>query len=148
MTSLTVRATEVMGVVGIIDPDAYTASTYLTGAIDMSKWGRVVFIVMAGDLGSSATVDFKVTEAATSGGSYSDITGKAITQLTQAGTDDNKQALVEVLASELGSGKQFLKGSLTVGTATSDAGVIVLGFHPRFGPAGDQDATTVDEIVA
>jgi hypothetical protein len=71
MTSLTVRATEVMGVASIIDPDAYTASTYLTGAIDMSKWGRVVFIVMAGDLGSSATVDFKVTEAATSGGSYS-----------------------------------------------------------------------------
>jgi hypothetical protein len=148
MSSITVRATEKMGVVGIIDPDAYTAATYLTGAIDMSKWNRVVFIVMAGDLGSSATVDFKVTEASTSGGSYSDISGKAITQLTQAGTDDNKQALVEVLASELGSGKQFIKGSFTVGTATSDGGVIALGFHPRFGPAGDFDLTAVDEIVA
>lgn len=144
----TAKLSEQLAVVATIDPDAYTASTVLTDAIDMSKFRRVMFIVMAGELGASATVDFKVTECATSGGSYTDLSGKSITQLTQAGSDDDKQVIVEVAAAEMGSGKRYLKGSLTIGTATSDAGVIALASVGRHKPENANDLASVDEIVS
>ena len=86
-------------IVGVVDPDAYTASASydkLTDAIDMSTWGRVAFVVTAGDIEDTGTVDFKVTECATADGTYTDLAGKAITQLTT--DDDDKQAVVEVSA--------------------------------------------------
>jgi hypothetical protein len=134
-------------IVATIDPDAYGTGEELSDAIDMSLFGRLLAIVAAGTLGSSATLDAKLTSSATSGGQYTDIAGKAITQLTQAGTDSDKQALINLDASELPEGHRFVKLSMTVGTATSDAGAIVLGFDPRSAPASDDDLASVDEIV-
>lgn len=139
---------EQQALVGIIDPDAYTAATYLTAAIDMSKFESIQAIVSVGDLGTNATVDAKLTASATSGGTYSDVTGKAITQLTQAGSDDNKQAIINLRGEELTEGLRFVKLSMTVATATSDAGAFVMGANPRVGPASDNDLSTVDEIVS
>ncbi len=134
--------------VGIIDPDANTAATYLTGAIDMNDWESILVVVAAGTLGTNATVDTKITASATSGGTYSDVSGKAITQLTEAGTDSDKQALINLRAEELTEGLRYVKVSHTVGTATSDTGVFVLGFNPRNAPASDNDLSSVDEIVS
>jgi hypothetical protein len=137
-----------MAIVGIIDPDANAAGTLLTGAIDMSKWGRVAFIVMAGDFGTNGTLDFSVTQATTSGGSYSALSpAKAITQLTDAGTDSNKQVILEVRPEHLTEGYRYIKGNLVTATATGDSAVIALGFDPRFAPVTSDDLTTVDEIV-
>jgi len=144
----TERLSEQLAIVSCIDPDAYTAATVTGDEIDMRYFRRVIFIVMAGTLGSSATIDFKVTECASSGGSFTDLSGKAITQLTDAGTDDDKQAIVEVAAEEMGAGMRYLKGSLTVGTATSDVGVIALADCARYKPANAYDLSSVDEIVA
>jgi hypothetical protein len=139
--------TDDWAVVGIIDPDAYAASTYLTAAIDMQDWERVAFVVMAGTLGTSATVDFDVTASTTSGGTYATL-AKNITQLTEAGTDSDKQVVVEVSGAEvITAGKRFIKGSLVIATATSDAGVIALGRPRNFAPARDGDLASVDEIV-
>lgn len=148
---LNALASEEVAIVGIIDPDAYTQATYTTDYIDMSKWESVLCVVMAGDLGSSATIDAKVTEFTSDGGAGShDITGKAITQLTQAGTDSNKQALINVRREDLDidGGARYIKLSVTVGTATSDMGAVVLGVGARRNPASDNDLSAVDEIVA
>jgi hypothetical protein len=144
---------QMAAVVSCIDPDAYGANTYTGDAIDMSKFGALMGIVMAGDLGTSATLDYKLTAAETSGGTYYDITGKAITQFTQAGTDSDKQAIINLTADELaaqgnadGRKYRYVKESLTVATATSDCGSLVLGFLPKYGPASDDDLASVDEI--
>ena len=137
-----------VAIVGVIDPDAYTASASydkLTDAIDMSKWGRVAFVVAAGDVEDTGTVDFKVTECATSDGTYTDLSGKSITQLTTV--DDDKQVVVEVSADELGSGKRYLKGALKTATAAGDAAVIAVGLDAREEPASDNDLASVSEIV-
>lgn len=139
------------GVAGIIDPDAYAAGTYTTGWVDMAKFSALLAIVMAGDLGSSATVDAKLEQATSSGGAGAkDITGKAITQLTKAGTDDNKQSLINLRADELdvNEGFRYARLSITVGTAACDAGGLILGMHCRYGSASDNDLTSVDQIVA
>lgn len=150
-------ASEMAAVVGNIDPDAYGTGNYDTGWIDASKFDRFMAIVQAGDLGSSATLDGKLQQASdASGTGAEDITGKAITQLTQAGTDSNKQAIINLKPEDMvGATLSFKNGTAThfrlriaVGTATSDAGGIVLGLVPRYGAASDNDAATVDEIKA
>jgi hypothetical protein len=37
---------------------------------------------------------------------------------------------------------------MTIGTATSDAGAILIGVNPRNAPASDNDLAAVDEIIA
>jgi hypothetical protein len=141
------QLSERLAVVATIDPVSQGAGTVLTDAVDMSKFSRVIFILILGAMTTNSTVDFKLREAATSGGTYSDITGKSVTQLTQASTDDNKQVVVEIKNDELTDGKQFVKGSLTVAVAATVLAVIALG-EPRYLPAADVDLTSVDEIVA
>ena len=138
---------EVAGVVGTVDPANKNNSTSLTDAIDMSKFSEVMFVVLTGDMDN--TLDFKVQEAATSGGSYSDLSGKAVTQLAaHASNNDNKQLIVSVKSEELSAGKQFVKGSLTIGNGTTNiCGVVALGV-PRYAPATDDDLSDVVQVVA
>jgi hypothetical protein len=150
IANTSIPASNLAGVAGIIDPDAYGTGAVSTGWIDMSVWGALMAIVMAGDLGSAATLDAKLEQAKDSGGTAAkDLTGKAITQMTKAGSDDNKQALINLRPDELdvNGGFTHVRLTMTVGTAASDAGAVVLGLHARYGSASDNDAATVDEIV-
>lgn len=144
------RLSEALAVVATIDPDAYGTGTQNTDVIDMRYHRRVIFIVMAGTLGSSATLDFAVKGDTASNGSFTDtITGKSITQLTDGGTDSDKQAIIEVTAEEAAAqGFRYLRGLATLGAATSDYGVVALAGHARYSPASEYDLATVDEIVA
>jgi hypothetical protein len=128
---------EDLAVVATIDPDAYAADTYLTDAIDMSVYRRVGFIIQVGTMGTDATIDFTIQEADGASGSYVDIGGAssptfAITQLTQAGTDQSDtQVLIEVKAEDLSAGNTHIKGELVIGTAACDAAVLAVGAVAR-----------------
>ncbi|PHP68188.1 hypothetical protein CSC94_05925 [Zhengella mangrovi] len=138
-------------IVGAIDPDVTAAGTVTTGWIAAKDFLTFMAIIMAGTLGTSATLDAKIEQATDSSGTGAkDVSGKAITQLTQAGTDSDKQAIINLRADELDVANDFthFRLSLTVATASSDAGAIVLGLDPAYGTASDNDAATVDEIVA
>jgi hypothetical protein len=144
------QASDTVAVVGVIYPDAYAANTYETAWIAAADFNQFQAVIQAGTLGSSATIDAKIEQATNgSGAGVKDITGKAITQLTQAGTDSDKQAVINVSPEDLDVNNDFthFRLSLTVGTATSDAGAVVLGLFPTYGLASDHDASTVDEIV-
>lgn len=139
------------GVVGVIDPDAYAANTYTTDWIDMRTWFWLMAIIMAGDLGAAATIDAKVEQATTAGGAGAkDVAGLGITQLTKVGTDDNKQALINIGSEDLdfNNGYRFVRLSVTVAVASSDMGAVVIGMNPRYGMPSASDAATVDETVS
>ena len=86
-----------LAVIATIDPASISPSTVTTDVIDLSRVRSVIFVVAAGTLGTSATLDFAVKGDSASGGSFTTtVTGKTITQLTKAGSDDNKQVIVEV----------------------------------------------------
>lgn len=148
--NLNALPSEVFSVVGSIDPDAYAASTVTSGWIDASKFQQYMAVVQTGDLGVSATVDAKLQQATDSSGTgVKDVTGKAITQLTQAGTDSDKQVLINLNPSQhldIDNNFDYFRLSMTVAVATSDAGGIVFGLNPRTGIATDNDSSTVDEI--
>lgn len=144
------RLSEQLAVVSCIDPDANAAGALNGDVIDMQKCKRVLFIIMAGDLGTNATLDWVLKGDTASGGSFATtITGKSITQLTQAGADDNKQVVVEVTAEEVAAqGLRYVRETLTTGIATSDSGTVALAGFGRYSPASEFDLASVDEIVA
>jgi len=147
---MTVKASEEVAVVGAIDPDANTAAAYVSDYGSAVEFQSFMAIIQAGTLGSSATLDAKLTQATTSAGAGAkDVSGKSITQLTQAGTDSDKQAVITCKDSDLdvANGFDWVAITMTVATATSDCGAVLLGLHPRHGTASDNDVSSVDEIV-
>jgi hypothetical protein len=144
------KATELLALAGVIDPDAYAAGTYTTAWVSAKNFAMLAALVSVGDMVATSTVNAKLEQATSSGGAGAkDITGKAITALTQAGADDNKQAWINVKPEELDvdNGFAFVRLSMTVATAASDSGGFLFGYAPSRGPATDVDLTSVDEVV-
>lgn len=134
-------------VLAVIDPQSATTAKS-TGWINMGLYESALAILKVGVLGSSTTVDGKWQQATSSGGAGAkDVTGRAITQLTQAGTDDSKQVLVNLQSEDLDVTNSFNFARFTVTPATSTALIdcTVLGFDARYAPG--THATTVDEVV-
>jgi hypothetical protein len=150
MSTVNSLPSERTAIVGVIDPDAYTANTYTTGYISMAAFGRFQAVILAGTMGTGATLNAKLigyTDA--SGTSPDDITGAAITALTQAGTDSDKQAVINFNTDAMaGSGKTHFRLSVTTAVEAVDFGAVVLGFDPRYSPASGSDLASVDEIVS
>lgn len=143
------KPTEIVALMGTIDPISQAAGTVSTGWIPMADFTRLMAVIQTGVLGASATVDAKLQQAVDSSGtSVKDITGKAITQIVKA-TGDGKQAIVTVGAAELDVNNAFnyVRLSITVGTAASLVGASVYGFNPRFADASAFNAATVVQIV-
>jgi hypothetical protein len=140
---------ESLAIAATIDPQSVSAGSATTDVIDLRHYRSVLFIVAAGVLGASGTLDFAVRGDTTSGGSFTTtITNKTITQLTKAGSDDNKQVIVEVSAEEAAAqGFRFVRGLLTVGVAASQVCVIALASGLRYSPAAEFDLASVNEIV-
>lgn len=137
---------ESLAVVGKIDPTSQAASTVLSGAINTKLYRRIFAVVQVGALGSSATVNAKFTAAPTSGGSYVDVTGAAITQVDTAGS---KIAILELKAetlAALGLGG-FVKLSLTVGTAATLTSAVIYGSCARYEPASDNNDASVASVT-
>lgn len=132
---------------GVIDPQSAT-TVQGTGWIDMSLYDGLLATLLVGALGSSATLDAKFQQATTSGGAGAkDIATRAATQLTKAGTDDNKQVLINLQAANLdvANGFRFAKVTMTPATSTALICGIVQGFNARYQPG--THLTTVDEVV-
>lgn len=145
---MTEKLRDLLAVVATIDPDANTAAAYSTDYIDMTIFQEVLFIVMAGEIAASGTIDFKVQEAtsATGAGAQDLATGTlSITQLTTG--DNDEQTLVDVEAEDLSTGFTHVKGVMTVTTAAADSAVVALGSRARFNPASDNDLASVGEIL-
>jgi len=137
---------EQVAVIGSVEPDAMTAGIDVTGWIPAQNFHSFMAIIQAGTLGSSATFNAKIQQATdASATGAKDITGKAITELTEAGTDSNKQAVINLQAEELDvkNGFNHIQLSVTVAVATSDGSAVLLGLNPRHAPASDNDISTV-----
>jgi hypothetical protein len=150
MAQKTLQPSAVSAVLGVIEPDATAAGDHSTGWISMSDFQAIQAVVMAGALGAAATLDAKLEQATDDAGTGAKaVDGAAITQLTKAAADDNKQAIIEVWGEDLDIKNKFshVRLTLSIGVANCDVAAIVLGTHPRQGPASDHDLDSVAEIV-
>lgn len=140
------RFTDEVAILGTVDPEAQGTGTAGTDIIDMSYWEEVAFVLMVGTMEATATVDFLI-EADDAAAMSSPTTIRSITQLTQAGSDGDKQVVITVRAAELAAdGYRYVRGKLTVGVDSVDLAVLVLGYGAAYKPASDLDLASVDEI--
>ncbi len=139
-----------VAVLGKLDPVSQSAATVTTGWISAVNFFKFLALLEVGALGASATVDAKLQQATDgSGTGAKDIAGTTITQLTKAGSDDNKIVQINLDQNQLDVANNFthFRLSVTVGTAACLIAAQVLGFDPRYAPASDYDIAAVDENV-
>jgi len=142
---MTILASENSSIIGIINPAERAGATTNGTAIDLSKFHQTMFLLLVG--ATDATIDFKLQESAATGSGFTDISGKAVTTFTA--TDDNKQAIINLDSSEMGSSKRYVRGVITAGSGTTCVvGMVALGFSPRFHPATDDDLPSVSQVVS
>jgi hypothetical protein len=118
----------------------------LTGAVDLGAVRQVMFLIDSGSLGASATLNFELVGCATAGGTYTVISGTSITPITT----NAEYAIVSTTSeyiNELALGYRFIKGQVTIGTATSIVSVHVIASDVPFEPAANiNDASVVQRL--
>jgi hypothetical protein len=125
-----------MAVIGAVNPQSAT-TVQVTGWLSAKNFLNFLAIINVGALGASATVDAKVQQATDgSGTGAKDITGKAITQLTKASTNDNSQVMINLKQEDFDIANNFnyFQVSVTPAVAACLVGVIVLGVDPCYAP--------------
>lgn len=144
------KASEMLTILATLDPASQAAGTATTGWISVANHHGLMASVQSGALGASATLDAKFQQALDSSGTGAkDITGKAITQLTQAASGSNRQVLINLKPEELDTvnGFGFVRLSLTVGVAPSLTSAQLIGVNPRYAPADSLNQAAVAQIV-
>ena len=120
-----------------------------TTYVSLQNYHRAVIIIHTGVMAGTSTIDAVVHQATVVAGTDGKhlTTSKAITQLTQAGGDSNKDVAIEVQTEELDvdGGFYFIALGYTVGAAASIMSIEIYGLEPRFKPV---PTTAWDEIVA
>jgi hypothetical protein len=124
-----------------LDPVSQAIATVTSGGVDMSKFERVMFLLMVGSVGGAGTVDAKLQQSATSGGTYTDISGASITQITAS----NKIATLEIKSTQLTTGNQFVRLSVTVGGNAVLIAALPIAGEARQKPGSAQDIAAVTQ---
>ena len=144
--------TEEVTLVGVIDPVSKTPGTASTAWISAATHGAFQAILLAGTIAATASLNAKLQQATDSSGTGAkDITGKAITQL--GGTDDNKQAIINLKPEDLDTNNGYTYFRLLVTEADSASPHVALaliaglvqGLYARFAPAAQK--ATVAQVV-
>lgn len=135
---------ESLAVLALINPVSQSAGTVTFGPIDLAQQRRVLALVQSGVIGTS--VDAKFTACKTSGGTYDDVPGAAITQITASNKVAKLELRAESVESLLGSGYRYAKLSLT-GVGTNLIGGVILGAVSRYEPNSLNDAAAVSSTV-
>ncbi len=109
-----------MTIVPAVVPTAGAVGSLTATEVNATGWDRACFIIATGAAGVNATLDAKVQESATSGGTFADHSPATDIQLTAA-TGANKVAAIDL---RVNPAKPFLKIVGSVGTTTFANSVI------------------------
>lgn len=138
------RMYEEWAIVATVDPIDSNNVDGSSDIIDMRDFHEILVIVMLGVLNDAATNTVALYED-----EASNMAGEAaITGKSQAivGTDDAKQFLIALDASELSAGCRYVRVKQDNSAHSQLLAILVLG-RPRFKPATDVDLSSVQTVV-
>ncbi len=136
----TEELSEALSIAGAeIDPVSQAAGTVTTGAVDLSKFHRTIFMLMIGNVGSAGTVDAKLQQSATGSSSWTDIANSSITQVTAS----NKVVTLEIRPDQLTAGQRYVRLSVTVGTNAVLIAALAVGGEAIQKPGNANDLAAV-----
>lgn len=133
----TALITEDLAIIGVYSPATIANAAKTSDIVDMSRFTRLVAILMTGDM-ASETIDFKIEGSAAAGfGSPADI--KAATQLVaSAAANDNKAVVIEITEQDLvlvNEAFRYVRASAITGGATGGVCSIILLGKAKYGKA-------------
>ena len=143
----TARFTELNEIIAGLYPANKAIAAHNTAWTSMANHQRAIYLVRVGALASAATLDFKLQQAtAAAGTGAKDISGKSVTQLTQAGGDGSETVAIELRTEELDvdGGFDYIRGVLTIAGNTVYCEVIPIKFAANYPPVS---TSAVAEIV-
>lgn len=104
----------------LVSPVALAASALGSAYADLQGYENVVKVILAaGAGGSGATMDVKIQDCDTSGGSYADVTGATFTQVGNA-------ASLQSIGLDVRSCRRYIKAYYTIGGTASFATAMVV----------------------
>lgn len=121
--------------------------THATAYVSLANYHRAVLILNVGDMAAGATVDAGIQQASDNTGTgVKAISGKTITQLTQAGGDASSFVVIELRTEELDvtNGFEHVRFYVTTAVNTVIYSAVLLGIVTRFAPV---PTTNYAEIV-
>lgn len=130
----------------VIYPVSATVATG-TAWVLISGYEQLEALIAVGVIASTGTVDAKIQQATDSSGTGAkDVTGKSLTQLTQAGGDSGKRHIINVAQQDFDVNNGFAYARVLVTPATAAALIFceLRGFNARFPVV--HDATTIQVI--
>lgn len=124
-----------------VSPQTLNNSTQKTGAVDMSKVHRALFIVAIGSVAGGGSLSIKLQESVdTTDGNFTDLTGGAATAVATS----TKLVTLEARADQLSAGKRYLRAVLTeTGTQNVVCACVAIGGEAVQKPASAQDVAAV-----
>lgn len=118
-----------------------------SGYVLMENHHRAVVIISVGDMAAGATLDADLEQGQDALGTGAKaITGKSITQLTQAGGDGNQVVMIELRSEELdvNNGFEYINLEITPAVGAVEFAAVILGTVSRYKPVS---TTNVAEII-
>jgi hypothetical protein len=113
-------------VLNFLPNDVVATTVTASTAIDLVDYEGDIAVVLCAEAGSSGVTYLgKLTEADTSGGSYTDVTGGAFT-ITTANT-----ASVQKISVNSDNTKRFIKAVVTVAGGTGTGAVAIVGLGSK-----------------
>jgi len=140
----TERFSERAQVLAVTYPASYS-SEQNTAFVNVGNFHRWAILIIAGNIGTSLDADVEVTTDGVSA-DLATLSGKSITQLTQAGSDDDSVVIIEGRNEELtiaGVHHDWIRLESTPSGASLYC-VVVLGIEPRSQPVS---TSFLDEVV-
>lgn len=143
------KVSEQAAVLATIDPISQGVGSAVSGWLSAANFERFLAMIDVGVFGAAATVDANIQQATSAAGAGAKaITGKAITQLLAAG-GNNRQALINLKATELdmANGFNYFQLTVTVGAAATLIAASVLGGVAKNMPASALNQAGVAQIL-
>lgn len=140
------KLSEMLAVVGTIDPQTVTTSEVFSDIIDMSKYTDVMAVFSGGDMAATGSM---VCRAVTCDSSGSNAAAFKTASTVAAGTD-NTQVIIEVANEDLAGGTattadRYVKFGVVSAGEGGPVSCVVLG-RAKYGPSSNGDLSTVAEI--
>lgn len=133
--SYTERISEDMAPLVSYNADSLGAGTTTSTYVDMENYHRGWLYLNVGDMQAGATLDVALLQATSAAGAGSKaITGKSITQLTQAGGDGDDLLCIELQSEELDvdGGFKFVAVQVVVANANVELAWTFFGTRSRY----------------
>lgn len=133
----TARLSEMMYPLAAAYAGSVAIGTHTSAYVSLRDYHRAWAVLNVGDMAATATLNVSLLQATTVAGAGSKaITGKAITQLTQAGGDSDSLICIELQTEELDvdGGFDCIAMQAVVGTAAVELSYALYGCVPRFPP--------------